>query len=62
MYTDFDNSLGLKSHLGFYVRWGVEVLPHLTIHATFPVLRVHQHSAVDAEPGGSADPVGPGRG
>ena len=35
MYTDFDNSLGLKSHLGFYVRWGVEVLPHLTVHATY---------------------------
>jgi hypothetical protein len=35
MYTDFDNSLGLKSHLGFYVRWGVEVVPHLTVHATY---------------------------
>jgi len=35
MYTDFDNSLNLKSHLGYYVRWGVEVLPHLSIHATY---------------------------
>ncbi|MBI3858433.1 MAG: outer membrane beta-barrel protein [Planctomycetes bacterium] len=35
MYTDFDNSLGLKSHLGYYVRWGVEVVPHLTVHLTY---------------------------
>lgn len=35
MYTDFDNSLGLKSHLGYYVRWGVEVVPQLTVHMTY---------------------------
>jgi hypothetical protein len=35
MYTDFDNDLHLKSHLGYYVRWGVEVLPHLSLHATY---------------------------
>lgn len=35
MYTDFDNSLGLKSHLGVYLRWGVEILPQLSIHATY---------------------------
>jgi len=35
MYTDFDNDLGLKSHLGFYVRWGVEILPHLAVHVTY---------------------------
>src|SRR5262245_49966758 len=35
MYTDFDNDVVLKSHLGFYLRWGVEVLPHLSIHATY---------------------------
>jgi hypothetical protein len=35
MYTVFDNSLGLKSHLGYYVRWGVETLPHLELHVTY---------------------------
>src|SRR5947207_221021 len=35
MYTDFDNSLGLKSHLGIYVRYGVEIAPHLTVHMTY---------------------------
>jgi len=35
MYTDFDSSLGLKSHLGYYLRWGVEILPHLSLHATY---------------------------
>lgn len=35
MFTDFDNDLGLKSHLGYYLRWGVEILPHLSVHATY---------------------------
>jgi hypothetical protein len=35
MYTDFDNSLGLKSHLAYYLRWGVEVLPHLAFHVSY---------------------------
>jgi hypothetical protein len=35
MYTDFDKDLNLKSHLGYYVRWGVEILPHLSLHATY---------------------------
>jgi hypothetical protein len=35
MYTDYDNSLGLRSHLGFYVRWGVEVIPNLSVHLTY---------------------------
>src|SRR5688572_16684913 len=35
MYTDFDSSLALKSHLGYYLRWGVEILPHLALHVTF---------------------------
>jgi hypothetical protein len=35
LYTDFDNSLGLQSNLGFYVRWGVEVLPNLSVHLTY---------------------------
>ena len=35
MYTDFDSSFGLKSHLGYYVRYGVEVAPHISAHMTF---------------------------
>ncbi len=35
LYTDFDGSLALKSHLGYYVRWGVEFAPHLFAHVTF---------------------------
>lgn len=35
LYTDFDNSLGLKSNIAFYFRWGVEVLPNLQVHMTF---------------------------
>src|SRR6185436_7159081 len=35
MFTDFDNDLGLKSHLRYYLRWGVELLPHLSVHATY---------------------------
>src|SRR6185295_5314028 len=35
MYTDFASSLHLKSHLGFYVRYGVEVLPHIDVHLTY---------------------------
>src|SRR5687767_712840 len=35
LYTDFDNSFGLRSHLGFYVRWGVEVVPNLSVHLTY---------------------------
>ena len=35
MYSDFDNDLGLKSHLGYYLRWGVEIFPHLSVHATY---------------------------
>jgi hypothetical protein len=35
MYTEFDNSLGIKSHLGYYVRYGVEIAPHLSINMTY---------------------------
>jgi len=35
LYTNFDNTLGLQSQLGFYVRWGVEVLPNLSVHLTY---------------------------
>jgi hypothetical protein len=35
MYMDFDNSLGLKSHLAYYVRWGVEIIPNLSVHLTY---------------------------
>src|SRR5438552_8236428 len=32
MYTDFDNSLALKSHLGYYLRYGVELAPHFAVN------------------------------
>jgi hypothetical protein len=35
LYTDFDGSLSLKSHLGYYVRWGVEVMPRVMLHVTY---------------------------
>lgn len=35
MYTDFSNDLHLKSHLGFYVRYGVEIMPHVDLHVTY---------------------------
>jgi hypothetical protein len=35
LYTDFDNSLGLQSNIAFYVRWGVEVVPNLSVHVTY---------------------------
>jgi hypothetical protein len=35
MYTDFSSDLQLKSHLGFYVRYGVEILPHISLHLTY---------------------------
>ncbi len=35
MYTDFGNALHLKSHLGYYVRYGVEILPHVDVHITY---------------------------
>jgi hypothetical protein len=35
MYTVFSSELHLKSHLGFYVRYGVEILPHIDVHLTY---------------------------
>jgi hypothetical protein len=35
LYTDFDSGLALKSHLGYYVRWGVELAPRISAHVTF---------------------------
>src|SRR3954470_4213477 len=35
MYTDFSSDLHLKSHMGFYVRYGVEILPHISVHLTY---------------------------
>jgi hypothetical protein len=35
LYTDFDGSLSLKSHLGFYVRYGVEIAPRVSVHMTY---------------------------
>lgn len=35
MYTDFGSALQIKSHMGFYVRYGVEILPHVDVHVTY---------------------------
>jgi hypothetical protein len=35
IYTDFDSSLGLKSHLGYYLRYGVEIAPRVSVHLTY---------------------------
>lgn len=35
MYTTFDESLDLKSHLGYYLRFGVEIYPHLALGVTY---------------------------
>jgi len=35
IYTDFDSSLALKSHLGYYLRWGVELAPQISVHLTY---------------------------
>ena len=35
LYTVFSNDLSLKSHMGFYVRYGVELLPHIDVHVTY---------------------------
>ncbi len=35
MYTDFASSMHLKSHLGYYLRYGVEILPHVDVHITY---------------------------
>jgi hypothetical protein len=35
MYTMFSNDLSLKSHMGFYVRYGVEIMPHVDVHVTY---------------------------
>src|SRR5262245_42036476 len=31
LYTDFDGSLSLKSHLGYYVRYGLEIAPRVSV-------------------------------
>jgi hypothetical protein len=35
LYQDFDSGLSLKSHLAYYVRWAVEVAPHVLFHASY---------------------------
>ena len=35
MYTDFGSDLALKSHMAFYVRYGVELFPHFDVHVTY---------------------------
>jgi hypothetical protein len=35
IYTDFDSSLALKSHMGYYLRYGVELAPRISVHLTY---------------------------
>ena len=35
MVTSFDSDLDIESDLGFYVRYGVQVAPRITVHATY---------------------------
>ncbi len=35
LYTDWGGDLQMDSHAGFYVRWGVGILPNLTANVTF---------------------------
>ncbi|HVR86467.1 MAG TPA: hypothetical protein VMU54_19245 [Planctomycetota bacterium] len=35
MYTVFSHDLNLKSHMGFYLRYGVEIMPHIDVHVTY---------------------------
>lgn len=35
MYQTFSSELDLKSHMAFYLRYGVEILPHLSLHVTY---------------------------
>src|SRR5579862_6163399 len=35
MYTSFSRDLHLKSHLGFYIRYGVEILPHIDVYVAY---------------------------
>jgi hypothetical protein len=35
MYTVFANALDLKSHMAFYLRYGVEILPAVSVHITY---------------------------
>lgn len=35
MYTDFHDDLDLKSNIAFYVRYGVEIFRHVSLHMTY---------------------------
>lgn len=35
IYTDYAAALGLRSHLGFYMRYGLEILPQLSLQLTY---------------------------
>jgi hypothetical protein len=51
MYTAFDNSLGLKSHLGYYLRFGVEIYPAIALNVTY------RYNAFGDSPDGSGDDI-----
>jgi hypothetical protein len=35
LYTDFDSGLSLKSHMAYYIRYGVEIAPRVSVHLTY---------------------------
>ncbi len=35
MYTDYGSSLGLRSNLGFYMRYGLEIFPNFSLQLTY---------------------------
>lgn len=35
MYTDYNDDLALKSNLNFYLRYGVEIIRHVSLHMTY---------------------------
>lgn len=51
LYTDFAHPLGLRSHLGYYVRYGVEIAPHLSVNMTY------RYNAFGAGSGSAEDVV-----
>jgi hypothetical protein len=51
MFTVFGNDLHLKSHMGFYVRYGVEILPHVDVHVTY------RYNAFGVGPASNSDDI-----
>jgi len=49
MYQTFSSELDLKSHMAFYFRYGVEILPHISLHVTYRYNEYGNGSTPDAE-------------